>query len=193
MVVLGVICLAVLLYSGPVDGVDACGHPLALLCVLCVFIVSGGAAIPSEMDLVTHAVPSPCTPACVRAMRPAGGGAGIQDIIWFRSFVPRNDGEYVGALLLCFVVGVFASGLRVWRAAMETRDRIARNTVRPPAPLPIPQCLYYLQQNTTSVPALPAATGVSGSSHATAWTLSWSGHVAVPCNTRQATRDGYLM
>ena len=55
--------------------------------------------------------------------------AGIRDIIWFRSFVPENDGEYVGALLLCFFVGVFASALRVWRGALETSERIARNKV----------------------------------------------------------------
>eukprot|EP00892_Ulva_mutabilis_P009424 jgi/Ulvmu1/6854/UM031_0059.1 len=52
---------------------------------------------------------------------------GIRDIIWFRSFVPENDGEYAGALLLCFFVGVLASGLRVWRATMETADRIMRH------------------------------------------------------------------
>ena len=39
---------------------------------------------------------------------------GVRDIIWFRSFVLENDGEYVGALLLYFFVGMFASALRVW-------------------------------------------------------------------------------
>jgi Ctr copper transporter family len=58
--------------------------------------------------------------------------AGIRDIIWFRSFVPENDGQYAGAVILCIVVGIVASGLRILRSVMESRERIHRSIVRTP-------------------------------------------------------------
>lgn len=56
-------------------------------------------------------------------------GAGIRDILLFRSFVPENDGEYVGAIVLFIVTGIIASGLRVWRSVREAAERIERNKV----------------------------------------------------------------
>jgi hypothetical protein len=55
---------------------------------------------------------------------------GIRDIVLFRDFVPENGGEYFGALMLCFTVGIVASALRVFRALLEGRERMARNLVR---------------------------------------------------------------
>lgn len=66
----------------------------------------------------------------------------------FRKWVPQDNAEYAGCIIVVLLAGVVTSGLRMLRGVWETHGRIANSTVCPPPLLPpLPRaagCLHRL-------------------------------------------------
>jgi hypothetical protein len=63
--------------------------------------------------------------------------AGIRDIMLIRKWVPQDNLEYAGCIIVVLFAGIVTSCLRMLRGVWETHGRIANSTVCPP-PLLLP-------------------------------------------------------